>query len=81
MQHRDVVGNRADEAHVVFHHHQRVLAGQALEQLGGEFGFSVGHARHRLIEQQQLRVLHQQHADLQELLLTVGQQTGGAIDR
>ncbi|MNO10218.1 hypothetical protein D3C81_2339380 [compost metagenome] len=57
-----------------------MLAGQAFEQFGGEFGFGVGHAGYRLIEQQQLRVLHQQHADFQKLLLTVGQQAGRAID-
>ncbi|MNN09476.1 hypothetical protein D3C81_1223580 [compost metagenome] len=62
-------------------HHQRMLAGQAFEQFGGELGFGVGHARHRLIEQQQLRVLHQQHADLQKLLLAVRQQACRALHR
>ena len=51
----------------------------AEEQLGGALGFLVGHAGHRLVEQQQLRVLHQQHADLQPLLLAVAQQAGGAL--
>ena len=32
-------------------------------------------------QQQQLRVLHQQHADLQELLLAVGQQPGLTLRR
>ena len=39
-------------------------------------GFLVGHAGHRLVEQQQLGVLHQQHADLQPLLLAVAQGAG-----
>ncbi|MCY1451418.1 hypothetical protein D9M71_682850 [compost metagenome] len=64
-----MVGNAADKAHVMLHHHQRVLAGQPLEQFGGEFGLGIGHAGHRLVQQQQLRLLHQQHADLQKLLL------------
>ncbi|MCY1457930.1 hypothetical protein D9M71_752650 [compost metagenome] len=53
-----MVGDRADKAHVMLDHHQRVLTGQAPEQFGGELGFGIGHASHRLIEQQQLRVLH-----------------------
>ena len=35
----------------------------------------VGHAGDRLVEQQQLRLLHQQHADLQPLLLAVREQS------
>jgi hypothetical protein len=50
---------------------------EAHEQLGGALGLVVGHAGHRFVEQQQLRVLHQQHADLQPLLLAVGEQPGG----
>ena len=34
-------------------------------------GLGVGHAGDRLVDQQQLRVLHQQHADLEPLLLAV----------
>ncbi len=57
---------------------QRVLAFERQEQLGGALGLLVGHAGHRLVEQQQLGVLHQQHADLEPLLLAVAQQAGGA---
>ena len=67
-----------DELHVVLDHHQRMLALERQEQLGGALGLLVGHAGHRLVEQQQLRVLHQQHADLQPLLLAVRQQAGDA---
>ena len=42
-------------------------------------GLVVGHAGDRLVEQQQLRLLHQQHADLEPLLLPVRQQPGGTI--
>ena len=42
-----------------------------LEQLRRLLGLGVGHAGDRLVDQQQLRVLRQQHADLQPLLLAV----------
>jgi hypothetical protein len=73
------LGQLVDELHVVFHHHQRMLAFQRQEQLGRALGLFVGHAGHRFVQQQQLRVLHQQHADLQPLLLAVAQQAGGAL--
>ena len=79
MQHGDLAAELLDEAHVVLDHHQRVLARQRQEQLGGALGFLVGHAGHRLVEQQQLGVLHQQHADLQPLLLAVREQAGRAL--
>eukprot|EP01022_Parablepharisma_sp_SALTPOND_P030357 TRINITY_DN760_c2_g2_i2.p2 TRINITY_DN760_c2_g2~~TRINITY_DN760_c2_g2_i2.p2 ORF type:complete len:1280 (+),score=504.50 TRINITY_DN760_c2_g2_i2:6407-10246(+) len=53
-----------------------MLAAQLVQQLGGARGLGIGHAGHRLIQQQQLRLLHQQHADLQPLLLAVREQTG-----
>ena len=40
---------------------------------GGPLGLLVGHARHRLVHQQQLGVLHHDHADLEPLLLAVGE--------
>ncbi|MNC84295.1 hypothetical protein D3C75_1387770 [compost metagenome] len=56
-----------------------MLARQSTKQLGGVFGFGVGHASGGFIEQQQMRFLHQQHADFQKLLLPVGQQPGLAV--
>ena len=50
-----------------------MLAFERQEQLGRALGLLVGHAGHRLVEQQQLGVLHQQHADLEPLLLAVAQ--------
>ena len=41
----------------------------------------VGHAGDRLVDQQQLRVLRQQHADLQPLLLAVRQAAGQSVAR
>ena len=59
------------ELHVVLDHHHRVLAGQRQQQLGGALDFLRRHAGHRLIDQQQSRVLHEQHADLEPLLLAM----------
>jgi len=49
----------------------RVLAGEREEQLRGAFGFLRGHASDRLVDQQQLGILHQDHTDLEPLLLSV----------
>ena len=73
MQHGDLAGDGAHEAHVVLHHHNRLLAGEAGEQFGGAFHFLFGHAGDGFVHQQQARLLHQQHADFQPLLLTVGE--------
>ena len=47
--------------------------GDVAQQIGGIGGFLVGHAGGRLVDQQELRLLRQQHADLEPLLLAVGQ--------
>ena len=50
-----------------------------MAELGGAHRLVVGHAGDRLVEQQQLRLLHQQHADLQPLLLAVRQRAGEPV--
>ena len=60
---------------------KRVLSGEGIAKLSGAFRFFVGHARYRLIQQQQLRFLPQQHADFQPLLLPVRQQSRKAVCR
>ena len=57
----------------MLHHYQRMFALQGQKQFSRAFGFMVRHAGHRFIQQQQFWVLHQQHADLQPLLLAVAQ--------
>ena len=42
-------------------------------------GLVVAHARHRLVEEQQPRLLHEQHPDLEPLLLAVREQPGDAV--
>src|SRR5229473_1237913 len=63
----------AHEGHVVFDDHDGFLAIDFREQLGGLMGLDVGHAGDRLVDQQQFRILRQQHADLEPLLLAVRQ--------
>jgi hypothetical protein len=55
------------------------LPARVREQFAGAFRFLVGHAGHGFVEEQQLRLLHQQHADLQPLLLAVRKQAGQAV--
>src|SRR3989344_845704 len=76
VQHRDLVRDAFDELHVVLDHQHRAALADALEQFGGLHAFVDAHTGHRLVEHQQRRVLHQQHADLQPLLLAVRQQVG-----
>ena len=57
----------------------RVPAGEREAELGGAHRFLVGHAGDRLVQQQQSRLLHQQHPDLEPLLLAVRQQSGRSI--
>src|SRR3990167_2238703 len=74
VQHRDLVGDAFYKLHVVLDHQHRTALADAPEQVCGLYPLVDAHAGHRLVEHQQRRVLHQQHADLQPLLLAVGQQ-------
>jgi hypothetical protein len=73
VQHRHALGNRSDESHIVLHHHDRVFARQRRQKLGRALDFVRCHACDRLVDQKQFRVLHQQHADFEPLLLAVRQ--------
>ena len=55
---------------------KRAVARQAEDQLGRLLGLAIGHARDRFVEQQQLPVMDQQHADFEPLLLAVAQGPG-----
>ena len=52
------------------------FAAIALQQLAGRGALVLAHPGDRLVEQQQPRVLHEQHRDLQPLLLAVRQDAG-----
>ena len=77
VKHRDDAGEVAEEVHVVLDDHDRAVLRDLLEQLAGSAALALAHAGDRLVEQQQLVILHQQHADLEPLPLTVRQHRGG----
>ena len=56
-----------------------MLAFERQKQLRRARRFFIRHAGNRLVEQQQLRVLHQQHADFEPLLLPVAQVPGQPV--
>jgi hypothetical protein len=60
----------------VLDHEDGSVAGDVQEQLAGARGLLVGHPRHRLVHQEQLRVLGHDHADLEPLLLAMGEGSG-----
>ena len=81
MQAGDLDAEFAHEGHVVLDDHDRLFLVDFLQQLRGLMGLDVGHAGDGLVDQQQFRVLRQQHADLQPLLLAVRQASGQAVAR
>ena len=58
--------------HVVLDHDDRVRLADVAQQRRRLLRLRVGHAGHGLVDQQDRRVLRQQHADFQPLLLAVG---------
>src|SRR5258705_11867878 len=79
VQHRHLACDARDEGHVVLDHDQRMRAGEREEELRGTLRFLVAHACDRLAEAEGLRLLHEEHADLEPLLLAVREQPGGTI--
>jgi len=73
MHDRDDVGDLPHEGHVMLDHDQGVGLLQILEMVTGLLDLGLGHAGHRFVEQQQPRVLHQHHADLEPLGFTMRQ--------
>ena len=73
VQHGDAPRDRSHEIHVVLDHDHRMLARERQQQLRGSLGLLRRHAGDRLVHEQQLRLLHQQHADLEPLFLAVRQ--------
>ena len=80
VQHRDLVGDVLDEFHVVLDHQHRAVLDDAVEQFGGLGALADAHAGDRLVEHQQFRVLDQQHADLEPLLLAVAEQRRAHVE-
>src|SRR5437868_15297981 len=60
VQHGDARAEAAHEGHVMLDDDDGVLARQSEDEGGGLLGLAVGHAGDRLVEQEELLVLHQQ---------------------
>ena len=73
MQHGHPVREAAQERHVVLDDDHGVILRELLEQLAGVEPLLGAHPGHRLVEQEQVGPLHQQHADLEPLLLPVAE--------
>ena len=80
VQHGDLARDAPDELHVVLDDEDGVPPGELQAQLGGLLGLLVGHAGDRLVEQQQRGSCDEHHADLEPLLLAVGQRAGDPVD-
>lgn len=79
VQHRDPAPEGAHELHVVLDHDDGVAAGQGSEQRHGVLDLLMRHPRDRLVEEQEPRGLHEQHPDLEPLLLAVGERPGAPL--
>src|SRR3981189_1383144 len=77
MQHGDPPRDLPHKAHVVFNRENRDAAGiQCLDDLTGGKGFGWRHAGGRLIQQEQLWLQADRHADLKPLLLAMAEIAG-----
>jgi hypothetical protein len=76
MQDRDVVGERQHEVHVVLDDDDGERRGQPLDQVAERLHGTAAEAAGRLVEQEQLGLTGERHADLQEPALTVGKVAG-----
>ena len=80
MQHRHLVRDVLDKLHVVLDHQHRMLLDDCVQQFSCLHALADAHAGYRLVEHQKLRILDQQHADLEPLLLTVAEQIGTHVE-
>src|SRR5262245_24096343 len=73
VKHRHRPRDTAHELHVVLDHQNGSILRDRPEKLGRLLGLLVGHPGHRLVDQQELRLLDDDHPDLEPLLLAVAQ--------
>src|SRR5215469_13550396 len=71
MEHRYRTGDHLDELHIVLDNDERSPGVDGTEQRNRAFHFIRAHARGRLIEQYEFRILRDHHTDLDPLSLTV----------
>ena len=76
--HGDVVGDFEHDLHVVLDDDDVDRCAPAPDFLHGALGLRRTHAAGRLVEQKQLRLGDQRHADLEQRHVAIGQRAGGA---
>ena len=79
MEHGDFDAKGADKGHVVLDDDDAAGAVDFNEQFGRLFGLGVGHAGDGFVDEEELRVLGEQHADFEPLLLAVAEVAGAAM--
>ena len=70
-----------DEFHIMFDYDDSAGLGRLHQQFGGMFAFGRGHAGGGFVDEQKLRILRQQHADLEPLFLPVAQLARLSVQR
>src|SRR5690606_13302696 len=71
-----VAGDLFHGGHVVLDDDEAVFAGEGEEELAGAVSLLVGHAGGGFIDEEDLGVLREEHADLEPLLFAVGEEPG-----
>src|SRR5262249_37847878 len=77
--HRDVARDAEHHLHVVLDDDDVDRAGELADLLYGALGLGRRHAASRLVEQQELRLGDERHADLEQRDVAVGERAGGAF--
>ena len=81
VEHGDLLGDHADELHVVLDDDQRLGAVDLAHQLGGLVDLLMRHAGGRLVEQDELGIGRQHEAEFDPLPLTMGELADQALGR
>ena len=69
-------GDLPNEYHVMLDHDDRVMTREREQQVPRAVRLFIRHAGRRFVHQEKLRVLREQHANFEPLLLSVGQRAG-----
>src|SRR5262245_17997965 len=77
--HRDVAGDAEHHLHVVLDDDDVDRARELADFCDGTFGLRRRHATGRLVEEKELRLGDERHADLEQGDVAVGQRAGGAF--
>ena len=73
VQDGDVLAELTEERHVVLDDDDSPILRDALKEFAGPIAFGAGHSSDRFIEEEQVCVLSEEHADLEPLTFAVRQ--------